>query len=58
MLESSNVQTANAQWGFLKNIVNINTFFATGPPHKTASKRKQQQPVDFNSFVQEKSQPG
>lgn len=40
-----------AEWGFLKNIVNIDTFFATDSSNKPRRTR-----MDFNSLVQQASQ--
>jgi hypothetical protein len=31
-LAEENTSSEGAEWGFLKNIVNIDTFFATGAP--------------------------
>jgi hypothetical protein len=51
--EDSQAQTS-AEWGFLKNIVNIDTFFATDPSNKPERKSN----LMFKQMVQQSSQQG
>ena len=37
MVQLNSDVKSNAEWGFLKNIVNIDTFFASGADQKKAS---------------------
>lgn len=53
-------QTA-AKWGFLKNIVNIDRFFASGPestpPASSLSQRTKEQPIAPQSLTKKKAPP-
>jgi len=53
--ETENAGTA--EWGFLKNIVNIDTFFATGVPSKQGQRAQasKSSKVGFQNFMQQAS---